>query len=41
MLFILHCTEVLSFKCGLSVAKCLHWLSAMKNKNIDIGPKKP
>jgi len=36
-----HCTEVLSFNCGLSVAKYRHWLSAMKNENIGIGPKKP
>jgi len=33
-----HRTEVLSFNCGLSVAKYRHRLSAMKYKNIDIGP---
>jgi len=37
---LLHHTEVLSFNCGLSVAKCRHWLVAMKNKNIGISPKK-
>jgi len=38
---LLHRTEVLSFNCGLSVAKYHHRLSAMKNKTIDIGPKMP
>jgi len=28
---LLHCTEVLSFNCGLSVAKYLHRSSAMQN----------
>ena len=35
---LLHCTEVLSFNYGLSVAKYRHRLSVMKN-NIGIGPK--
>jgi len=35
-----HRTEVLSFNCGWSVAKYLHRLSAMKNKNIGIGTKR-
>ena len=34
-------TEVLSFNCGLSVAKYRDQLSAIKNNNIRIGPKKP
>jgi len=38
---LLHCTEVLSFNCGLSVAKYQHRLSAVKNKNIGIGSKNP
>jgi len=38
---LLHHVEVLSFNCGLSVAKYQHWFLAMKNKNIGIGPKKP
>jgi len=38
---LLHCNEVLSFSCGLSVAKYRHRLSAMKNENIGIGSKKP
>jgi len=38
---LLHRTEVLSFNCGLSVAKYRHQLSAMKNNNIGIGPKMP
>jgi len=38
---LLYHTEVLSFNCGWSVAKCPHWLLAMKNNNIGIGPKKP
>jgi len=33
---LLHRTEVLSFNCGLSVAKYQHRLSAMKNSNIGI-----
>jgi len=41
MFMLLHRTEVLSFICGLSVEKYHHRLSAMKNKNIGIGPKKP
>jgi len=36
---LLHRTEVLSFNCGLSVAKYQHQLSAMKS-NIGISPKK-
>ena len=38
---LLHRTEILSFNCGLSVAKYRHRLAAMKIKNIRIGPKKP
>ena len=38
---LLHRTEVLSFNCGLSVAKYQHQLSAVKNNSISIGPKKP
>jgi len=38
---LLHRTEVLSFNCGLSVANYQYRLSAMKNKNIGIGLKKP
>jgi len=38
---LLHRTEVLSFNCDFSVPKYRHRLSAMKNKNIGIGPKKP
>ena len=38
---LLHCSEVLSFNCGLSVAKYRNRWSAMKNNNIGIGPKKP
>jgi len=37
---LLHRTEVLFFNCDLSVAKYRHRLSAMKNNNIGIGPKK-
>jgi len=33
-------SSILSFNCGLSIAKYRHRLSAMKNKNIGIGPKK-
>jgi len=36
---LLYRTEVLSFNCGLSVAKSPHQLLAMKNNNIGIGPK--
>jgi len=39
--FTLHRTEALSLNCGLSVAKYHHWLSAMKNNTINIGPEKP
>jgi len=35
-----HCTKAMSFNCGLSAAKYQPWLSALKNKNIGIGPKK-
>jgi len=35
---LLHCTEVLSFNCGLSFAKYRHQLSTVKNMNISIGP---
>jgi len=33
-------SEVLSFNCGLSVAKHLHRLSVMKNKSIGSSPQK-
>jgi len=36
---LLRRTEVLSFNCGLTVAK--YRSSAMKHNNIGIGPKKP
>jgi len=32
---------MLSFKCGMNVAKYQHQLSAIKNENIGIGPTKP
>jgi len=38
---LLHHTEVLSFNCGLCVAKYRQQLLAMKNKTIDIDPIKP
>jgi len=36
---LLHCTEVLSFNCGLNIAKYWLQLSAMKHKNIGISTK--
>jgi len=41
MLHASYRTEVLSFNCGFGVAKYQHRSSAMKNKNMGIGPKKP